>query len=328
VARGATSHEFNDISAVVSLGQKGLIVVDPITPEISWVSADLGVVRRIGREGRGPDEYLRPGPVFRLRADTVVVLDRSLRVFIVIHPEAGIVRKFPFPYPTFWGVPQGADTSGKLLFAIRSSRGGGLLVSTTLAEQRIDTLSTVAWADTMVVKVTEESTGSSHTMIVAAPFSAADAPVLFSNGQAAVLRVNPFRLDMFLPGGGVSEGATIHYRALAVTRADRELAQAEDVANRRPWAIGEYRFPPLKGPFVNMTAVPGRTGTVWVERHQPYGATRTVYDAITAAGVLRSCRFPARTRFLAFEDDETLLVAMADSDGLKRVARYRLTGRR
>lgn len=328
--QGRTDRDFSDVSALVALGRSGLIVVDPITPEIAWVSADLKVIRTIGREGRGPDEYLHPGQAFRWRGDTAVVVDRGLRAFIVLHPVAGIVRKIPFSPPTNWGPPLGADTTGKLLFGI-PHRGkaiplSSLLVSTTIAGGSIDTVTTLVQPEGMAITVTQEGTPFSSSFNVAAPFSSGDAPVLFSNGQIAVLRVNPYRLEVFLPGGGTTQGQIINYRPVAVSTADQELVRANDLANRLPWARGEYRFPAVKAPFVHRTAIPGVVGTVWVERHQPYESGGTVYDAIGARGVLGSCSFPAHTRLWAFENPETALAVIADNDGLKRVARFQVSG--
>lgn len=330
LAQGQTVRDFGDVSALVSLGRKGLIVVDPIAPEILWVSAGLDSVRSIGREGRGPAEYLQPGQAFRMQGDSVVVFDRALRLFIVLHPQGGIARKIASSFPGNWGAPLGADTTGTLLFwiprRISGAQPSSFLISTALAGGRIDTLTTLASPDTVSVMVTPAGARFSNTFVLPVPFTAGDAPVLFSGGQVAVLRVSPFRLEVLLPGGGVAQGAAIDYRPVAVSGADRERVQADDVANRLPWARSVYRFPAVKAPFAQMTAVPGPGGTVWVERHQPFGAPGTLYDAIGSAGVVGSCRFPAQTRLWSFEDPATVIAVLTDGDGLKRVARFRVTG--
>jgi len=330
VAQGLSARDFSDISALVSLGRKGLIVVDPIAPEILWVSAGLDSVRSIGREGRGPAEYVQPRQAFRMQGDTVVVFDRALRVFVVIHPLGGIVRKIPSSFPGNWGAPLGADTTGTLLFwiprRIPGAQPSSFLISTALAGGRIDTLTTLTSPDTISVRVTPAGASVSNTFVLPLPFTAGDAPVLFSGGQVAVLRVNPFRLEVLLTGGGVAQGPVIDHRPVAVSGADRERVQAEDIANRLPWARGVYRFPAVKAPFAQMTAIPGPGGTVWVERHQPFGAPGTLYDAIASTGVVGSCRFPAQTRLWGFEDPGTVIAVITDGDGLKRVARFRVAG--
>ena len=72
----AAAHELSNGHVLVSdAGGKTILVVDPTT----------GTSRTLGREGRGPNEFLKPGGIY-LDADgvTALVMDRSqARVLVV-----------------------------------------------------------------------------------------------------------------------------------------------------------------------------------------------------------------------------------------------------
>jgi hypothetical protein len=97
------AENLNGISDVVQLSNGVIVFGEVYEDRLVYLTTDPPSVRYVGREGRGPGEFLRIDGVVKLRSDTVAVLDAISRRLSLFDIHGDFVRAIPLLAP-----PQGA----------------------------------------------------------------------------------------------------------------------------------------------------------------------------------------------------------------------------
>lgn len=218
-------------------------------------------------------------------------------------------------------MPAAGDAQGRLYFeapAISQNENGvpvpGDSAALTRWDRETKALDTLAWVRLAKANVRVSGTANNQRVMVggANPLAPRDAWAVFPDGRIAIVRAEPYRVDIVEPNGALVRGQPIRYTPLKFTEADRkeeEAARNRARANSLSISIsngpgGTQRSaqmgaganaPPLEPltdwPEMKPAFRPGPNaawarpnGELWVRRMEPAGAKGTLYDVFNAQG--------------------------------------------
>ena len=340
------SLDLAEVGGVRELANGRLLVSDANTPAILVVDPATGAARKLGREGKGPNEYGRPGGIYPdADGTTWLVMDRSApRVFVV--DRAGTltgmrsIEQRGARSTSDHVDPMRIDAALHTYFvdrgaAFRAQAGRPVdslpLIRFDVARQHGDTV-----ARLFFTKPTTVTTKDRLTMTRTPVFSPADGWTVMADGSVAVVRAVPYRVDWIAASGERTVGPPIDYTPVAVTDADRKAFDAQGspmVSGGRPGSTGmtagggdsKVEFAKVKPPFDPDAVVAAPDGRVWVGRHVAAGSTQVVYDVFDRRGArVDRVALPARSKVVGFGRGVVYAVEL-DDDDLPRIRRYRLT---
>jgi hypothetical protein len=317
-------------------GSNAVLVIDPAT----------GASRQIGRQGRGPNVFLRPGGIY-VDADgtTSLLMDRSQPRVLVIDKDGTLtgmrsIEQRGTSRSSDGSDPQRIDAAAvhtyyaERGFAFR--RGGNTAVDSVplirfdLAQQRGDTAARLFYT-----KPTSVTTKGRMTMSRTPLFSPADGWAVASDGSVAVVRAVPYRVDWIGPAGQTTVGPSIAYTPVPVTNADHPSdgtapsLSLGSVGGKGGGTMSSGDVAPeyakVKPAFDPERIEMAPDGRVWVSRYGAAGAKQTVYDVFDRRGArVDRVVFPGRSRVVGF-GPTSVYVAELDEDDVPKLRRYRLT---
>jgi hypothetical protein len=136
------AHEFTTIVAACGRSDGSVIVTDPADHAIVLVTSD-GTACQLGRRGTGPGEYQHPGGCYALRGDTILVLDRVLRRFVVVAPRDKLTSlSYPPSLGSGWYEPLGVDERGRVVLQGQATDGRAPALAWDRAGGAVDTVFT------------------------------------------------------------------------------------------------------------------------------------------------------------------------------------------
>ena len=337
---------FSAIAGVRELPNGRLLVSDAREKRVVVLGADGEVVRSIGREGRGPGEFVTPGGLYPVRGDTTYLYDRAQDRFLVIDPElrAGDTRE-PRGGRTGTRVsdwdPYQVDSLGRVVRQERSVRrdpagdeaSGEWLVRYDPATARNDSI-TILRLPPRTVRRDGPITVSQEQ-----PFGPRDAWALAADGRVALVRAEPYSVEWWRDGRIITRGPEVVHRPVRVMAEDRAAYQEARQRSSARIAIGGQggraptvvtprgpglEFPEVKAPFGSRSARIDAGGRVWVERSRPHGATETIHDVFDGAGhLVERIALPAGHRIVGFGHG-VVYVVEKDEDDLEWLRRVPL----
>ena len=92
--------QFNRIRAIVLQSSGRLVVANTGNRELCVFGPTGEFLHRLGRQGAGPGEYQAIQGVHRLRADSLLVYDPSLRRVSILDPDGQFVKSIPLSPPS------------------------------------------------------------------------------------------------------------------------------------------------------------------------------------------------------------------------------------
>ena len=335
------------VAAVRELANGHLLISDAGAPAILVIDPSSNAVRRLGREGRGPNEFVRPGGIYYdLDGTTSLIVDRGqARVFVV--DRNGVLTSMKSIEQR--GSQRAADAYDPLridaalhtyfveqgaVFRANAGRGGDSipLIRFDVGQQKPDTI-----AQLFLTKPTIVSTQGRMTFSRTPIFSPADSWAVASDGSVALVRSEPYRVDWLSPTGQRTVGPAISYSPVPVTDADKQPAEGSGTASIGGGPVGgkqttmstadiKPEYAKVKPAFDPLDLAIAPDGRLWVGRQEPAGAKQALYDVFDRKGArVDRVALPGRSRVVGF-GPSAVFVAELDDDDLPKIKKYRLTG--
>lgn len=349
------AESFDQILAVSELPSGKLLVTDLGPKAVLLADFASGTQTNVGRNGQGPGEYQFPGELLPYRGDSVLLVDRVSRRFLLISPDGKLGRTIPFP-DGIGGLPEprGADRQGRLYFQASPFRGGpgnGMEVSENLpdtvaiirfdpATKKVDTITRVKIP---ALKVQTSGTQNSRmVMMRAQPFAAADDWVVTPDGRVAVARTGDYHVEWY-GGAAPVRGAPVRYERLKVGAGDKQvfMSAMRNTRNRitvtdggsgpsggtppRPPepSAGDFDWPEYFPPFPARSLRLAPEGQLWLPRATSARDSTPVYDLFDATGKHTGRVTLPLGRRLVGLGKGVLYATRTDEDGLQWLERYR-----
>jgi hypothetical protein len=352
----AFDEPFTLIRGVRELRDGRVIVTDLSDKIVQILDFRTGRATRIGREGRGPGEYVMPATLWPTPDGQTLLQDIGKMSFLVIDAQGGIGREISAPRATAGGggrvvmatmEVRGADARGRLY---HQGAGYGLMGGATaldsvpllrwdVAADRVDTL---AWKPLPPEARPQVSGGGGQVRVIQGmrAWPAEAQWGVAADGRIALVTPDPYRVTWITPGAAARTGPAVPYTPIRVTEAEKR-AYREARARTRPItmsmgpggaAIGQgaaaptqdpewpETIPPFSGPSAVLVTPEGE---VWVERTRPASDRTPRYDVFDGTGQrVREVTLRPRSRVVAFGQGTVYVVRM-DEDDLQYLERYR-----
>jgi len=347
--------DFASISRIRELPDGRILVSDPKEPTLYLIDLVARNRIRLGRQGAGPGEYIRPGGLFAGAGDSTFILDRGQARYIVVDPTGRIIesrsirtgggRSFTDDDVDL----QQVDGRGRIyadsrggpggLFAMARTgrRTGGTIDSMPL--MRLD-LATRTYADTLGwLRIPSMKVSGANGMVLptSTMFAPADDWGVAPDGRVAFVRAEPYRVQWLELDGRVTNGPVVETLRLRVTEEDkREVREAIGdssgmVANKsnrttqaRAMKLPEMTFAEFKPPFELHGVSLSPDGRVWVRRVTPAGKPDVIYDVFDQKGVrVDRVQLPTRHYVVGF-GRRALYAVELDDDGVPHIHKFAL----
>lgn len=308
---------FTTINGLAEVAPGKVVISD--VQEMRLVLADLraGTVRDIGRKGGGPGEWQMPVSVLRGTNNRAIVGDPGLQKLHLVGADGKISGAIlPEAEETRASIgiamARGTDARGRLYYqAMPNFQSGGIPDSVEIARydpaaKRVETLARVPSGMTGGV---QRSGGNVSVTMRAKPYGEADAWAVLPDGRVAIVRANPYRVDIASGPGTVQRGPVIPHAPVRIGKAERD-AYRERLASARPMMISiggggggarsapaagggqraeipDSDFPEVMPPFSGQGAVQVTPeGEIWVQRTRAASDKTPTYDIFNSAGQL------------------------------------------
>jgi hypothetical protein len=331
------------VAGIRELANGHLLISDAGAPAILVVDPSNNAVRTLGREGRGPNEFVRPGGIYYDADGTTLIVDRGQARAFVIDRNGTLTGMKSIEQR---GSQRAADSYDPLRIdaalhtyfvdqgaALRADRGNDsiALIRFDVTQQRPDTV-----ARLFHTKPTIVSTQGRMTFSRTPIFSPADGWAVASDGGIALVRSTPYRIDWLSPAGQQTLGPTISYSPVPVTDADKEPKEGSGTASIGGGPAGGRRmtmstsdikpeYAKVKPAFDPLDLVIAPDGRLWVGRQEAASAKQAVYDVFDRKGArVDRVAFPSKTHVVGF-GRSAVFVAELDDDDLPRIRKYGLT---
>lgn len=327
-----TSPAFGRVNAIRELPDGRVLVSDDVENRLFVTDPALTTTKAIGRNGSGPGEYRRPGPLYALSPESTLFMDAERpRRWLVLVGDS-IVRTLPPDDPIasrLRGEIYGMDANGRILttrgigaeqLGPQRSRLRSVAVLASRTNARDDTVLQLRGYDQFV---TQGGTREQPLYIVTQLLGSNEELVrLFPDGWLGVVRIDPYRVEWRTPDGVLIRGPELGW---SWPRVDGRLKDLETQRRRLrgvsqsqpspPWAD---RAGPIRG-----TALPTPEGSLLILRSlwlQP--ANDNHYDLVNRSGQLVGrLALPDSERVVGF-GARSAYIAVTDADGFQRLRRH------
>jgi hypothetical protein len=340
------SEPFTMIAGVRELPGQRALVTDQMDRNI--VLVDFRADRRepVGRQGDGPGEYRFPTAPLSGIADTTWIVDASLRRILRVSPD-GRIAATALAMPT-GGVPgglaraRGTDRLGRFYFegsGFDQERGAFIdsvaIVRWNPADGRTEVIARVSNGGRVRLNL---PSGVSSLARSITPFPHLDAWTVLPDGQVAIVRHNPFRIDVVDATGNAGRGPVQTFAPIAVSATER-AAYRRRVEGARVGALREgggsgpqtrapelpdEAFPSVMPPFIAATVLASPDGEIWVGRSHAAADHTWRYDIFDATGqVLGTATLRTGAVVVGFGAGVVYVARTDAADDLVYLDRYR-----
>lgn len=341
---------FSGITGIRELSDGRVLVADRLERAVRLLDFAAGTMQELGRSGSGPGEYQMPSGLLALPADATLLVDLGNMRLSVITPDG----RFTESRNMFIGerllLPTGSDRSGHLYFnqgGVRFENGqvqrdpSVPVVRFDLTSEAMDTVAHVPVAQGRAQAISMSSGSGSITIQGGlAPYPMSASWAVSPDGRVAVVHADPYRVDWVSPDGTTVSGPVVAYDPVRVTHADKAAwADRRGGGGGVMMMIGGSRggggralrmprpdpddqdWPEFKPPFPRGAVSATPEGTIWVQRHVPFGE-QPAYDVFDEHGVrVRQVILPAGRRLVGFGPGKVYLINV-DEDDLQWLEAY------
>lgn len=276
------SEPFSFVRGVRELSNGRLIVADWIENRVVIADLAANTVRRLMREGPGPQEVRLPSGLVRLGGDTTLLYDDGNNRSHVLAPDGHSVRVILADIPGRGGI-RGVDATGAFLYGIPSwSEGPKALPDDSVRVVRWDLREQGDPKVVAIVQGTRYRKDRSPALQPRLPmvgFASQDSWVVAPNGSLVIVRATPYHVEVRAPGRAPVIGPSYATTTRAVTVDDkkrfiREFSDGSPISGRGPnGGMG-------RGPQIEEAEVARMAGTAeWAERFPPFDASAVLAGA-------------------------------------------------
>ena len=335
----SVAEPFTSISGLQELSPSVVVATDNMEARIVLVDFARGTARQIGSKGRGPNEYQYPSPPVLARGGAYV-FDTYQKRAIVIGRGGAIHGMLALPDGPLSRV-RGSDAAGRVYFegSDFDPTTGGFSDSLPVvrwdpATGEIERMGRV-WGGGRVR--TQWNGGPASFAREMTPFPHLDAWTPLPDGRVAMVRHEPFRIDVRDDAGRMSVGAVIPAAPVPITARERDwfrerasssrMSAATTTGGSGPQRRGptwdDASFPQTLPPFIGAEVISSGDGEVWIPRSFTSADRTRRYDVYDSAGTLvGSARLSVHARVVGF-GPRAIYVARTDpADDLVYLERY------
>jgi hypothetical protein len=333
---------FAHITAARELADGTILVSDVQTPLVVGIKA--GATTPVGSAGTGPEQYAQPGGFYGGPAGSTLLMDHNGPRTVTISPAGKITGAASAAVA---GVRSSSDSDtdqtrldsrGVTYFVDRAAAFQQMAQGATSATADLVRLDPATQARTTIAKLMQPRQeripgGDGMVMTRSVIGDPADGWGVAANGDVAVVRANPYRVEWFSANGHATSGPTIAHDEIPLTADDRDamnkrmgpapsagVGPTSTSGARNSNAGMTRKFADVKPPFFPDDVAVSPEGKVWVMRTQPFGATGVIYDVFDHTGArIDRVRLPADSRVIGF-GPATVLVR----EGAATLKRYKL----
>lgn len=355
---------FSSVRGLRELADGRVLVLDQRELSIVLVDFARRTATTLGRQGRGPGEYTLPVRLLAGAGDTTVAIDmdgnRAL-VFVGDRVSSGALpsRGTRAGLPVLARPSDQFDARGRLYSEVTlvERRGGQPVVRDSAGVERLDRAT--GRRDTVAVRYARAFSPLLPPVSPSAvapgaparaarrpgqlPFASQDQWAVSPDGRVAVVSVEPYRVRIHAPDGGVVTGPLLPHAPVRVTGAHQAAYRAElegrllptltygadrsmSPGFRRSTYQEPEEWPETLPPFLFDALHAAPDGTFWVQRTTTAGAQPT-FDVIDRAGrVSHQVVLPRGTRLAGF-GARSVYVVRVDEDGLEHLQRHPMPSR-
>ena len=317
----ALAQPFTQISGIRELPGNRAVVVDASEKTLQMADFRKGTLTRISRNGGGPGEYQLPMNAYAGPNNNTYVADPQIGKVHVVTPEGKIASALLTPggdSPGGLVFPRGVDARGRVYFQGMGFTPGRSAPSDSVPVVRWDPsirrVDTVAWVPSGFA--TTLSGGANRTTFTLRmnPYAKADVWGVLPDGRIAILRAEPYRIDIVEAPGRVTRGSAVSYTPVRIGAAERDAyrkalasgggammvtsgiaigggagratpAPAPSVMRGTPGALANEDFPPVMPAFSAAVRI-SPEGEIWVPRNRPASDKTPTYDIFDSSGKL------------------------------------------
>ncbi len=273
---------FSFVRGVRELSTGQVIVADWIENRVVMADFASNTVRRLMREGPGPQEVRLPSGLVRLRGDTTLLYDDGNNRSHILAPDGRSLRVILADIPGRGGI-RGVDATGAFLYGVPAwSEGPKALPNDSVRIVRWDMRAQGEPSAVAIVQGTRYRKDRSPAMQPRLPmvgFASQDSWVVAPNGSLVIVRAMPYHVEIHAGGRAPVVGPSYATATRAVTFDDkkrfiREFSDGSAVSGRGPnGGMG-------RGPQITDAEVVRMAGTAeWAERFPPFDASAVVSGA-------------------------------------------------
>jgi hypothetical protein len=351
---------FSMVTGALEIKPGQVLAVDGTEMTMMLVDFAKGTRTAVGRQGSGPGEYRAPAGLFRVRGDSIWILDAMLQRITAFNPDLTPGTTFPMllldqSTMTVLSAPYLSDRTGKLYASamkIQAGVGGGgndmqMTIPDSVGVVRFDPrqaarteLAKVRFPVSGKPEISRNGNAMKYTMAFPG-LIASDPWTVFPDGRIAIIRGATYQVEFISPDGKKTVGPRISYEPIRVTAADQKAEM--DEAKRMMQEQGKMAqkmmpagfsmdfelLPPATWPanypaLGALTALAAPDGRLWVRRAIPFRIGREQWDVIDATGKLvASWRLPAKTTIVAVGQGVVYSVR-TDEDDLRYLQRVEI----
>lgn len=304
---------FTQISGVRELPGNRAVVVDASEKTLQMADFAKGDLTKISRNGGGPGEYQLPINAFAGPNNATYVADPQIGKIHVVTPDGKIPSALLTPGgdgPGGLVVPRGIDARGRVFFQGLGFVPGQAGPSDTVPVIRWDPatkkVDSVAWIPSGVISTA--SSGGNRTVFTlrTAPYNKADTWGALPDGRVAIVRAEPYRVDIVDGPGRVQRGPVVSYIPIKIGAPERDAYRKQQQSNPGTMLVrgtggggavtGQPRitsspvsdddFPPVMPafPIGGLRITPN--GEIWVSRYRAANDKIPTYDIFDSTGKL------------------------------------------
>lgn len=345
---------FTNISGLVEMSGQQAVLLDPQESRLVMVNFATGAVTGIGRSGGGPGEWRQPMSVLPGPGGQAVVGDPGLGKLHLVGAD-GKISGAILP-PADGGVAgismtlaRGIDNRGRLYFQSLPNPTDGNIPDVAEVRRYDPATKESQLITTVPSGMTGAASGGQGNFTVrmrSLPLAMTDAWVALPDGRVAVVRANPYRVDVVTGPSQIRTGPVVPHTPLRVTKADRD-AYRERAASARPMMVtvggggggtlppGAFRqsgqseipdsdFPEVMPPFTGRGAVlVTPEGEIWVQRTRSANDKTPTYDIFSSDGRLAGkATLKPNSAVVGFGKGVVYVARQDPEDDLRYVEKY------
>lgn len=342
---------FSRVGGVVEQSDGRVVVLDAIESRIVRLDFARGTAMPVGRQGRGPGEYVVPLSLLPLRGDTTLAVDMMGGGQALVITRDGVsdrrLRSAGLPDETllFHRTDIQSDGVGRLYELVRPQSGTS---QTSSQVSRLDRatgerrgIAVISELVRSPLRRTADGRQSDNQRVSPGggpppPFASVDQWAVAPDGRVAIVTVEPYRVSIHPVQGTPLVGPELAYRPFPVTQADREAWREEkqqlvpslsygpngsvSSSRVRPRFTEPEAWPDVLPPFGSNALRFAPDGILWIQRATPAKAP-ALFDLVDrSARVSARVELPESRRLVGFGRGVVYLVRV-DDDGLEYLER-------
>ena len=315
---------FTQINGIRELPGNRAVVVDAQEKTLQMVDFGTRTLTKISRNGGGPGEYQLPMTAFPGPGNATWVVDPVTAKVHVVSAEGKITSTLLTPGgdgPGSLVFPRGVDAKGRLYFqgmGFTPGQSGSIdSVPVVRWDPSSKVIDTITWVPSGFAVT---SSGNANRMSVTMrmkPYAKADAWGALPDGRVAIVRAEPYRVDIVEVPGRMRIGAPVAYSPVKIGSAERDAyrkgqqsggggmmvirsgggtprrgggggggGSAASAVRGTPGAVPDEDFPPVMPAFPSNGVRISPEGEIWVPRNRPASDKTPTYDIFDSTGKL------------------------------------------